>query len=283
MSIYNKYTYQWESPEGIYAEIKLELKSYFDSGAIDDTLFQAYTDTVLSKIGHSMLEEKYDIIELKNYKAFLPEYIQRLNFVLCISNYKTYTYQSFSKKGSSELKWYLNEDSNSMQNDPICKEVLIFNTETGAESSESFTTFRLVPVDIQSKALTEDHWFKQLFSFDSWYRVNGRILESNIKDGHLCIQYKTRRITDDGYLMIPAEQKFYDLLSNYIKYKLFELLWHRITDESSNQIQAKLIYYKQQYDESLIIARTEFNSKSYNEQLQSINRRQQSFRRKYNL
>jgi len=282
MNIYNKYQYEFESPEGLYAEIKMELRSYFESGAVDDTLFLAYTDTCLQKIGRSMLQTKYSIIELKNHKAILPEHIKYLNDVLYAGETSTIVSKPFLKHGHSEIK-YFKDDELGENSDPICKKIIVYHDEFKQEQQTTFTYTRLVPVDVESRELCENPWYRNMTEFTAWYRTNGRILESNMRNGYILVSYKRRYVNDDGYLLIPAEQKFYDLLSNYIKYRLFEQLWHVVTDESSNQIQNKMLFYKQQYEESLIIARTEFNSKSYNEQLDSTRKRQNRFRRKYDI
>ena len=58
MKISNYYKYPFESPEPLYAKIKLELKSYFDTGAVDDLLFPVYIKYCLDKLGRL----SYDII-----------------------------------------------------------------------------------------------------------------------------------------------------------------------------------------------------------------------------
>ena len=49
MSYY--YKYDFVSPEGSFATIKEEFKSYFDTGAIDDLLFPTYANKCLQKLG----------------------------------------------------------------------------------------------------------------------------------------------------------------------------------------------------------------------------------------
>ena len=47
------YKYNFISPEPIYATVKEELKSYFDTGAVDDLLFPTYLDKCLKKLGRA--------------------------------------------------------------------------------------------------------------------------------------------------------------------------------------------------------------------------------------
>lgn len=51
MSYY--YKYNFTTPEIVYSTVKEELKSYFDTGAIDDLLFPTYADKCLRKLGRS--------------------------------------------------------------------------------------------------------------------------------------------------------------------------------------------------------------------------------------
>ena len=51
MSYY--YKYNFVSPEPVYATVKEELKSYFDTGAVDDLLFPTYLDKALKKLGRT--------------------------------------------------------------------------------------------------------------------------------------------------------------------------------------------------------------------------------------
>ena len=53
------YKYNFISPEPLYANVKEELRSYLDTGAIDDTMWNVYTDKCLQKLGRS----SYKILE----------------------------------------------------------------------------------------------------------------------------------------------------------------------------------------------------------------------------
>ena len=58
------YKYNFVSPEPIYSIVKEELKSYFDTGAVDDLMFPTYLDKCLQKMGRSsyvIAEQTLDI------------------------------------------------------------------------------------------------------------------------------------------------------------------------------------------------------------------------------
>src|SRR5687767_12844870 len=74
MSYY--YKYNFVSPEPIYARVKEELKSYFNTGGIDDLMFPLYTQDCLEKLGKS----SYKIL---NTPLVISDFISRLpdNFI----------------------------------------------------------------------------------------------------------------------------------------------------------------------------------------------------------
>src|ERR1041384_6583856 len=67
------YKYNFISPEPIYALIKEELKSYFITGVIDDTLFPKYTEECLRKLGKGSLKIEQNIFQLDSYECPLPD------------------------------------------------------------------------------------------------------------------------------------------------------------------------------------------------------------------
>jgi hypothetical protein len=60
-----------------------------------------------------------------------------------------------------------------------------------------------------------------------------------------------------GNQLIPDNYRIREYVEAFIKYKVFETLSNQINDETFNQIQAKLVYYKQLSEEAFIMAYTE--------------------------
>jgi hypothetical protein len=67
------YKYNFISPEPIYAIIKEELKSYFDTGAVDDLLFPVYTNKCLEKLGRSSKPIIPTLLFVEDFQARLPD------------------------------------------------------------------------------------------------------------------------------------------------------------------------------------------------------------------
>ena len=71
MSYY--YKYNFVSPEPVYSIIKEELKSYFDTGAVDDLLFPTYTDKCLKKLGRASYNIQETYLDVEDFEARLPD------------------------------------------------------------------------------------------------------------------------------------------------------------------------------------------------------------------
>ena len=71
MSYY--YKYNFVSPEPLYATVKEELKSYFDTGAVDDLLFPTYLDKCLKKLGRTTYVISEQVLFIEDFEARLPD------------------------------------------------------------------------------------------------------------------------------------------------------------------------------------------------------------------
>ena len=56
-----KYKYNYVSAEPVWAQVKEELQSYFESNAINDSMFPKYTEDLIRKLGYSALVVKEEI------------------------------------------------------------------------------------------------------------------------------------------------------------------------------------------------------------------------------
>jgi hypothetical protein len=57
-----------------------------------------------------------------------------------------------------------------------------------------------------------------------------------------------------GNQMIPDNFRIREYIEAFIKFKVFETLTNQLTDETFNQIQQKMLFYKQLADEAFIMA-----------------------------
>ena len=69
----NYYKYNFVSPAPIYAIVKEELKSYFDTGAIDDLMFPIYLDKCIRKLEKSLYVISEYTLYIEDFQAKLPD------------------------------------------------------------------------------------------------------------------------------------------------------------------------------------------------------------------
>ena len=60
------------SSDSIVAEVKQELKSYFEAGAISEVLIPTYIDQALKKLRVFALKPEEAVLHFTNYKSELP-------------------------------------------------------------------------------------------------------------------------------------------------------------------------------------------------------------------
>src|SRR3972149_2042409 len=79
------YKYNFISPESIYTEIKEELRSYFQTGVIDDILFSRYTEDCLKRLGRSSYKIEENVFRLEDFETRLPDNFQAVRGLYLIT------------------------------------------------------------------------------------------------------------------------------------------------------------------------------------------------------
>ena len=88
------YHYSFISPEPVYANVKEELKSYFDTGAVDDLMFSTWTDKCLRKLGKSSYDITTTILHIDNFVARLPDNFYAVREAWLCTQVNGYPYRS---------------------------------------------------------------------------------------------------------------------------------------------------------------------------------------------
>ncbi len=252
-----KYKYNYVSAEPVWAQVKEELQSYFESNAINDSMFPKYTEDLIRKLGYSALVVKEEILSLKNYIAYLPEDAVFVNDVLYASGDNKLTTRKDQVTYNYKVECIpVSCDPLSEPDNPITyKEIRMVEKETKDVITSFNKIIRLKPSTLRAKQMCETDAFKIFMNSPHFYDINGRLLNTNISDGHLYIRYKAMLKDDNGFPLVPENIKFEEALISYLKYKLFEYLWNTVSDETFGQVQGKMTFYKGEYGEKLIDAR----------------------------
>lgn len=260
MSYY--YKYNFVSPEPIYAIIKEELRSYMDTGAIDDTMWRTYTDKCLKKLGRSSYKILDWVLDLEDFQAKLPpDFLAVREAWLCgesgvILPEANAGYSQVTTTHTNLTPGDLYCDGCAACNNP---EVIRLVYKTTNEVLRTFKhRYLLKPgnvsvrkdcaLDCKNTNPAYDHHDRD--SFD----IRDNKFVTNFRLGTVHLTYYSQEYTDDGYQLIPDNYRIKEWIEAFIKYKMFEQLSNQVTDETYNQIQQKADRYKAMSDEAYILA-----------------------------
>lgn len=281
MSYY--YKYNFISPEPVYATVKEELKSYFDTGAVDDLLFPTYLDKCLKKLGRSSYVITEVTIEIRDFQARLPD-----NFFAVREAWRCSEIPFTSTDPSSFYSQAVSLSTIQVApltvggqqcNSPTCFNPACEGTcmpeliQAVYKTTNSITNaykkeYLLKPGNISARqncsvqyteawSFTNKHHDEEFTPGSSGYDsfdIRDNKFVTNFRSGvvHL-IMYATE-YDNGGNQMIPDNYRIREFVEAFIKYKVFETLSNQINDETFNQIQQKMLYYKQLHDEAFIMA-----------------------------
>lgn len=281
MSYY--YKYNFISPEIIYSTVKEELKSYFDTGAVDDLMFPTYLDKCLRKLGRATYVISEEILYIEDFQARLPDnFFAAREAWLCteVAGYPYQSANSFYSQASS---------LNTIQVSPVTVggQICSHCNQSGCQgecmpdliqavyktNNQTAVTYRrqylLKPGNISVRKHCDvsytDAWetYQQSApinqftpgssTYDS-FDIRDNKFVTNFRQGVVHLVFYATEYDVNNNQMIPDNYRVREYIEAFIKYKVFETLTNQTNDETFNQLQQKLVYYKQQSDEAFIMA-----------------------------
>lgn len=295
MSYY--YKYNFVSPEPIYATVKEELKSYFDTGAVDDLLFPTYLDKCLKKLGRTTYVIAEETLYIEDFQARLPDNFYAVREAWMCAEVPQYPYQSansfYSQAASattiqvSPIVYGGNPCDNPCSN-PECQqcdcngvcmpllEQAVYKTNTQTTRSYRLE-YLLKPGNISAKQhcgveYTNNWEFQKeapgiheftpgSASYDS-FDIRDNKFVTNFRNGVVHLIFYATEYDQIGNQMVPDNYRIREYVEAFIKYKVFEMLTNQTVDETFNQLQQKLMYHKQLYEESFIMADIEIKKQT---------------------
>jgi hypothetical protein len=274
----NYYKYDFVSPEPVFATVKEELKSYFDTGAVDDLMFPTYLNKCLDKLGKGSYTIVEEIFYVEDYQFRLPDNFEAVREAwLCTSIGNTYrSANSFYSQATSEDTIQVSpvisggqpctnlDCDHSSCGDAACMPELIqavykTNTQTPIYYTRQYL---LKPGNISVKA----HCSLDCKNFGSSapdsFDIRDNKFVTNFKTGTVYLVFYATEYDKESYQLIPDNYRIKEYLELYLKYKVFETLTNQVTDESFNQLKYKMDYYKALSDEAYIIAKNEIQKQT---------------------
>ena len=282
MSYY--YKYQFVSPDPVYSTVKEELKSYFDTGAVDDLLFPTYLDKCLRKLGRTTYVISEEIIYIEDFQARLPDNFYAVREAwLCTeipSNYPYQTANSFYSQAASQTTIQVSPViSNGVPcTNPQCTtgcptcmpDIIQAVYKTNQQVARSFKReYLLKPGNISTQKqcsveytnaweftnnpVPSNGFTPGSSSYDS-FDIRDNKLVTNFRNGVVHLVFYALEYDVMGNQMIPDNYRIREYVEAFIKYKVFEMLTNQTNDETFQQLQQKLVYYKQLSEEAFIMA-----------------------------
>lgn len=297
MSYY--YKYDFVSPESSYALVKEELKSYFDSGAIDDLMFSTYTDKCLRKLGKT----GYDIFEthlyIEDFQARLPDNFFKVREAWMCANISGYPYRSansFYSQAASEDTIQVspvtsggsactnvdctNENCNGAECMPqLIQAVYKTNNEINITHQRQFL---LKPGNISTKRYCADDCANFGSSAADTFDIHGNKFITNFRKGIVNLIFYGTEYDGIGNQLIPDNYRVKEYIEKFLKFKMFETLCNQVNDETFNQLLSKKQEAKQEADEAYILADIEIKKQTADQKIRAIQARKNSFQ-KYEL
>ena len=297
MSYY--YKYNFVSPEPQYATVKEELKSYFDTGAIDDLMFPTYLNKCLDKLGRSSYAIVDAILHIEDFQARLPDNFYAVREAWLCTAINGFPYQSpnsFYSQGASESKIKVSpvisggtpctnvECTNDNCDGAECMPELIQAVyKTNNELSITYKReYLLTPGNISVKSHCTLDCANFGASGPDSFDIRDNKFTVNFRCGKVHLIFYATDYDNTGNQLIPDNFRIKEYIEAYLKYKMFETLTNQVNDETFNQLQQKLQIAQQKSDEAYIIAKTEIQKQTVYEKNRAIKRLKNSFN-KYEL
>lgn len=264
------YKYNFVSPENLYAEVKEELKSYFQTGVVDDLLFTRYTEDCLKRLGRSSYKIEQNVFCLEDFETKLPENFEAVRELWLITPHE----QSYKMANSCYEQATVKVDShrdNASRCDDFCSpEEIKVTYKTSGTLIQKFNCHHLLkPGNVHAKDNCSLDSFNRFSDSMETFEIRGKKLLTNFPEGMLYMVYYVKDYDDNEYQLIPDNIRIKDYLKNYLKYKCFETIYNNVSDETLRQIEGKMVYYERKADESKVLAETEIMKQTIQKQIMS--------------
>lgn len=263
------YKMEFTSPQPLYAEIKEMLKTYFDSGAVDDLMFPVWTEYCIKKFRRSLLRISETALHVVNFEATLPDNFKYAREVwACTTSYQSIQspnslyYQKDCRVGvvndSCEPCFDNNSqvpkipcDSNTCS--PCNKNYVVTHKRTNETLVAYSLRTLLKPGNIHTKNYCSSDCANLNVRSVEVFDIRDCKLITNFEEGWVHLIYYADEYEGEE-ILIPDNIIIKDFIRYYIIYKIFETLSNQISDESLNQIMNKMAYYERKKDEAYILA-----------------------------
>lgn len=282
------YSYDFISPQPLYAEVKEDLRSYFEAGLIDDMMFPLWTSKALEKLKKASYKLVQTVIDIQDYEGCLPEDFKSIREAWACSTYYSDPIRS------TEVRYYETDciitDSRTnscdacAEGDTSCTTTYnVLHKVTKDMLYQFQTTFLLKPGSINAtKFCGESCLNLNAYKSPETYDITNNKIITSFIEGKVYLVYYADNVTEQGDVLIPDCYEIKEYIMSFLRYKCFVQLFNQVTDETFNQVLAKKQMYEQEYYEKLILAQTELKKKTVEQKIKDIGKDYRRFN-KYRL
>lgn len=278
---FNDYQYDFVSSEEIISQVKEELRSYFQTGVIDDVLFPRYISSCLKKMGDAVFKKEKNIFYVENYSFNLPENFKNERDLILVTpqnaTYKIPSGSLFEQKTYS-ITPIDNKDIGCGNSLCIPKEINVtYKTDTSVTQSficrERLHSGEVYTNSMMAGMIDNNNLNNSMYTYK---KIDNKIL-LYFQTAYVYMLYYAIDYDINGFLMIPDNERIIQYISSYLKYKCFETIYNNVTDETYKQVESKFIFYRGEMYDNKAIAETEIRLQSRKKIVNSINRTRRRF------
>lgn len=303
----NFYKYNFISPESIFAIVQEELKSYFDTGSVDNLLFPTYVNKCLKKLDKGTYPIVEDLLFVEDFEARLPDnfqavreawmcgelqninynsggglYLQNIQVLphLDINNCQALTTTTTVPVVSCDIEDYLCNYKDSCDTSDL--EIVKINN---IKNSSVRKMYILKPGNISARSNCDTNYSSALNQYgqnilDNTFIPNSSTYNSfDIKDNKFVTNFRTGVVhllfyssdyDNCGNQVVPDNFRILEYIEKFLKYKVFETLTNQVNDETFNQLQQKMVFAKQEADEAFVMASIEIRKQTVYKKQQTM-------------
>jgi hypothetical protein len=268
------YTQEFVSPQQLYAEVKEEMKSYFATAVVDDTMFPIYTTNALQKLGRGTLRIDEALLELENNSVCLPadfKYMREVwacqtEFLAIPDPRAVYSSQTYVIAPYGDF-----DPCEPCACPPTCSTKKQVVTKTTGETILSFDhSYKLSPGSRSTLNHCANECSIRSQNAEDTFHIEGNKLFVTFTTGFLHIVYYKLEQDESDFQLIPDNYRIQEYLKAFIKYKMYEQIFNEVSDESFSQVERKYQIYKQEYNDAFISADAEVKKETLQQKVNSI-------------
>jgi hypothetical protein len=284
------YKYNFVSPEPQYATVKEELKSYFDTGAIDDLMWPTYTRKCMDKLGKGSYSIVPEILYINNYETRLPDNFYAVREAWLCTEIDARPYPSpvsFYSQAASQTTIQVSPLVTSQKCTNVdctgCTECMpeliqaVYKTN-GSIDRKFKKTYLLKPGNISVKSHCTLDGINFGASGPDSFDIRDNKFVVNFRKGTVYLLFYATEYDNDQNQLIPDNYRIKEYIEKFLKFKMFETLCNQVNDETFNQLLLKKKEAEQASDEAFIMAKEEVQKQTVYQKQRSIKRQKNSFR-----